>query len=274
MVRGLIGCSVSLVLLGVRLALADEGSDRIRDNLFILEEGYIEEPGVYHHRTVTNFFPKARRWAFSLIDDFPPLDKWHQFGITLGLEGARDTGTALRDVLLDYRFQAVGGERPVALDPGLSIVLPTGSVSKGTSRGAIGLQFALPVSIEMGRYFVTHLNTGLTWTEGARSPKGRHERALDINAGLALVWQPAYWVNLLVETNYGWTEEVGDDASTHQHSLVISPGVRFAIDPTRTLQIVPGIGAPIQVLPRGERAVGVIVYLSVEHVAFEVKRGE
>ena len=71
--------------------------------------------------------------------------------------------------------------------------------------------------------------------------------------------------NVLLETLWTGTEAVVGKGQTQlSHSLLISPGVRWAYNFKSGLQIVPGIAVPMGVGPsRGER--GVIAYLSFEH---------
>jgi len=247
-------------------------SGRIRDNLFLLEEAYNQEPGVIQHISVFQYAPRADEWSYCFTEEWPVPTDLNQLSLTLNLGGTEADGTArLGDMLLNYRIQAMGlgGKGRIAMAPRLSLVLPTGDPDKMTGRGSIGMQLNLPVSMEVGRFFVAHLNAGTTVTPSTRSPGGRTETALDANAGAALVWQPVKWLNPLVEVSYTLTEEVADTSSEHVHALVVNPGLRFAIDHGATgLQVVPGIAAPMQVLPNGDFEAAVLGYLSFEHPAF------
>ncbi|MBI5509892.1 MAG: transporter [Deltaproteobacteria bacterium] len=246
--------------------------ERIRDNLFLLEEAYNQEPGVIQHISLFQYLPRAKQWVYSFTEEWPAPTDLNQLSVTLNLGGAeRDGSTGLNDMLLNYRLQAVGlgGQGWIAMAPRLSLVLPTGSPEKMTGRGSVGLQLNLPVSMEAGRYVAVHLNAGATVTPGARSPAGRTATALDANAGAALVWQPVKWLNPLVEFSYTMIDEIGDDANARAHALVINPGLRFAIDHGPTgLQVVPGISVPMQVLPAAAFEVAALAYLSFEHPAF------
>lgn len=254
------------------LAPSEPGTERIRDNLFLLEEAYNQEPGVIQHISVFQYETRAKAWVYSFTEEWPVPDDLNQLSVTLNLGGAQaDGSTGLSDLLLNYRFQAMGrgGKGWIAMAPRLSLVLPTGDPAKTTGHGSIGLQANLPVSMEVGRYFTVHLNAGATVTPGARSPSGRAATAVDANLGAALVWQPAKWINPLLEVAYTTTDEIGDDSSTRAHALTISPGVRFALDHRQTgLQVVPGIAVPVQVLPAGGIEAAALAYLSFEHPAF------
>lgn len=254
------------------LASAASAQDRIRDNLFLLEEAYNQEPGVIQHISVFQAAPRTREWSYSFTEEWPVPTDLHQWSVTLNVSGLPAGGAvSFGDLLVGYRIQALGlgGVGAVAMAPRLSLVLPTGSDREGTGRGAIGVQVNLPVSIEMGRFLVAHLNAGLTVTPSAHAPGGRTETALDAAGGLAVVAQPVSWMNPLVEVVYLNEEVLTTGGSRRAGSLVVNPGLRVAMDvPGTGLQIVPGVGVPIRVGPGGEREVGVIGYLSFEHPAF------
>jgi len=255
-----------------REGLADEGGlAKIRDNLFLLEEAYNQEPGVIQHIQVFQLEPRTKAWSYSFTEEVPvPTDR-HQLSVTVPVfDPGEGASTALGDVLVNYRLQALGmgGVGWAALAPRLSLVLPSGDHEQGTGRGVLGLQLNVPVSFDLGDFFTLHLNAGLTVTPGARSPGGHAETALDANAGLALVWLPWTWGNALVEVAWTSIETVVDRGSERTETLYVNPGLRFAIDVPGGLQIVPGIGAPIR-FEGGEIDVMALGYLSFEHVAWE-----
>lgn len=245
---------------------------KIRDNLFLLEEAYNQEPGVVQHVQTFQLAPRTRAWTYSFTDEWPvPTDR-HQLSVTLPLQAIGEANAAaLGDVLVNYRLQAVGmgGEGPVAFAPRLSLVLPTGDYRTGAGRGVLGVQANLPLSIELGEWFVTHLNAGLTVTPGAHSQGGAQATAVDVNAGAALVWLPLEWFNVLVETAYLSPATVQDDGSIDRgHAFVVNPGVRFALTFPFGLQIVPGVSAPVQVSADGVE-VSAMAYLSFEHTLWK-----
>ncbi len=254
----------------VALASAPAAAEKIRDNLFTLEEAYNQEPGVIQHIQVLQIEPRSRRWSYSFTEEWPvPTDR-HQLSLTLPLQGSPEAGgTGLGDLLVNYRLQllGLGGEGRVALAPRLSLLLPTGSPARGSGRGALGVQLNLPLSLDLGRYFTLHANAGLTVVPAASSPSGRaRATALDSTAGLGLVFLPLAWLNLLVEVAHLSTQAIRDDGGrAREHALLIQPGARFALNlRPGGLQIVPGIAAPITVTAEGTRA-PILAYLSLEH---------
>ncbi len=266
----------ALVLWGGLASLAAEAGEppsstleiaKIRDNLFLLEEAYNQEPGVIQHIQTMLYNPRPRSWSYGFTEEWPVPDDRNQLSVTVPVSnGGEGEKTALNDVLLNFRHQVlgVGGEGKVAFAPRLSLAMPTGDYRDASGRGVFGLQLNAPFSIELGDHFVTHLNAGVTLTPGARSPGGRGELAVDTNVGAALVWLLEPWVNPLVEVSYLTTEEVLDEGSDRESMVVVNPGVRFAIDFKSGLQIVPGISVPIE-FGEDRVEVGALFYLSFEH---------
>jgi len=260
---------LALLLGGASPARAQgaEGPEKIRDNLFLLEEAYNQEPGVIQHIQLFQYVPRARGWSYAFTEEWPAPTDRHQVSITVPvLRAEGSTAAGVSDLLLNYRLQAVGigGTGRLAVAPRVSLALPTGDPRRGTGRGSLGVQVNLPVSIELGTRLVVHVNAGATLTPQAHSAEGRTALAVDANAGVALVFLPFTWVNLLVETAYLTTEVATDDGNRRVHAVIVNPGLRFAVNAARDFQIVPGLSAPITVWPRPVGA-GVLAYLSLEH---------
>lgn len=254
---------------GASGARADEEvPEKIRDNLFLLEEAYNQEPGVIQHIQSFQYIPENTSWAYSFTEEWPILSERHQISVAIPAQRP-DEGTeaGLGDILLNYRIQARGrgGRGALAVAPRISLVLPTGHSDTAHGRGGVGIQINIPASIELSASFVAHTNAGLTLTPGAESPGGREGSALDLNTGAALVWLPRGWFNLLAELAHQSVEEIRDTGSSARASTVIvNPGTRFAIDFDSGLQIVPGISVPLTVHPSAG-GTGVLIYLSFEH---------
>ncbi|MGC4115022.1 MAG: hypothetical protein QM765_10510 [Myxococcales bacterium] len=240
---------------------------RIKDNLFLLEEAYNQEPGVIQHISVFQYLTKSNAFGYSFTDEWPVGSDLHQLSLTLGFgraDGSSNVGVA--DTMINYRIQALGlgGEGIVAMAPRLSLIIPTGNYQDGMGRRVVGFQVGIPLSLELGRYFSAHFNLGATISPGVGVWGGPEGIAVDANAGAAIVFEPLSWMNALVEVAYNTTEDIGEAGRTRSHSLVVNPGLRFAID-VGSLQIVPGISVPMQVLEKEGFEVGVLGYLSFEH---------
>jgi hypothetical protein len=241
------------------------GDEPIRDNSFLLEEAYNQEPGVIQHISAFN---RARdgEWAYSFTEEWPVGGETHQASVTLNFAGLRNPSrSGIGDVALNYRWQAIGdGDARVALAPRLSALLPTGNAEKGLGTGGAGLQVNLPMSTVLARRVVAHTNVGGTWVPSALAASGGRGHLATFAAGQSLVWLAHQHVNLLTEVLYTRTRVGAPAGAELTESLTVNPGVRAAIDFASGLQIVPGIAVPIGVGPsRGER--GVFLYLSFEH---------
>jgi hypothetical protein len=180
-------------------------------------------------------------------------------------------GGGVEAVGLNYRWQAVGlSGGPLAFAPRISLLLPGGDDEVGPTQPV--LQTNLPVSVELGRLFVTHGNAGATWSPRSRGDLGEKGETLSWNLGASLVWVAASRFHALLEAVY-LSEElvVGPSATSRESAFFLNPGVRFAIDLPSGLQIVPGISFPIGVGPSdGETAV--LFYLSLEHPLSGLRR--
>jgi hypothetical protein len=236
----------------------------IADNSFLIEEAYNQEARVVQHIGV---FQRGRdgSWAYGFTQEWPFFSPSHQVSFTVPvLEDARGQ-PRLCDVLLNYRYQLVGGDRPVAVAPRVSLQLPTGDPSRDVGDGALGVQANLPVSVRAGRHLVTHWNAGVTWVPRAAAASGDRAAAAAVSLGASAVWLARPRFNVLLELSWARAENViGPDATATSEELLLAPGVRWAHDFANGLQIVPGLAYAAGVGPtRGADAV--ILYLSLEH---------
>jgi hypothetical protein len=240
----------------------------IQDNSFLVEEAYNQEDGVVQH---INFFMRQRNgdWVYTFTQEWPLFGLKHQlsYSIPVARQGGKSGGVrGLGDIALNYRYQLIGdGDAKVACSPRFSLLLPTGDEKRGLGAGGLGLQVNLPVSVVLAKKLVAHINAGATYTPSAKSPKGDKGNTTGYNLGESFIWlvRPAF--NVMLETAWNSVESVvGRSLKERDDSLLISPGVRWAYNFKRGLQIVPGIAAPIGAGPsRNEH--GVIIYLSFEH---------
>jgi hypothetical protein len=263
------GWLMALVVMGIGLsgALAQEAS-KIRDNSFLIEEAYNQEPGVIQHIQSFQYMSDGS-WNYTFTDEWPVPRETHQLSITVPIDHVKsdDTATGLGDVLLNYRYQLLLKD-PVALAPRLSLILPTGDEEKGLGDGAVGFQANIPLSVEMGDRWVTHWNLGTTYIPGAKGPPGMRRDTTSFNYGGSVIYLASENFNLLVEAAGSSNESIRDDGLVgREDAVLINPGVRFALNYASGLQVVPGIGVPIGTgASAGEY--GVFLYLSFEHPAF------
>lgn len=248
---------------------AGEEPPSIQDNSFLIEEAYNQENGVVQHiSTFTRLWPSGA-WAYSLTEEFPVRGLRHQLSYTLALMnngGTPTPGAGLGDIAVNYRLQVVGsGATRVAFSPRATLIVPTGSVSMERGMGGFGFQTNLPLSVVVGKHWVTHWNAGATIIPHARNALGDRALVTGWNLGQSVIWQARPRFNVLLETVWTRTESVvGPSKTQHQDAAVISPGVRWAYNFENGLQIVPGIALPIGVGPSaGDK--GLLLYLSFEH---------
>ncbi len=242
----------------------------IQDNSFLVEEAYNQEAGVIQHVSTLTRFWMSRDLVYTFTQEWPaPRRPRHQLSYTLAAirPGAFPaSGVGVGDVALNYRYQLLGdGDARLAFAPRLSVLVPSGSARLGRGAGGWGLQTNLPFSWVLTRSLVTHWNVGATFIPRAADAFGHRAAAHGYNLGQSVVWLARPRLNFLLETLWTGSEMVTGPGSTQrQHSLLLSPGLRWAYNFPGGLQIVPGIGVPMGVGPsRGER--GVVWYLSFEH---------
>ncbi|MBI4516161.1 MAG: transporter [Deltaproteobacteria bacterium] len=258
---------LALALSGAAAAWAEEAR-KIRDNSFLLEEAYNQEPGVIQHIQAFQYM-KDDSWGYAFTEEWPAPRETHQLSVTVPVNHSAGGGaqTGLGDVLLNYRYQLVLKD-PIALAPRLSLIVPSGDNQKGFGDDATGLQLNVPFSYELGDKWVTHWNAGATYVPAAKGPAGGRRDKSAVNYGASLIHLVSENFNLMVEAAGNSVEALdGNGLMKREDSFFINPGLRFALNHYSGLQVVPGLGMPIGVGPsQGEY--GVFVYLSLEHPAF------
>lgn len=258
----------AMLVLGSPVARGEQVG-KIRDNSFLLEEAYNQEPGVIQHIQAFQYIKKDRSWNFTFTEEWPVPKETHQLSATVPVSrlNSDDTETGIGDILLNYRYQLVLKD-PVALAPRFSLILPTGDDEKGLGDGALGFQTNIPLSVEICDRWVTHWNLGATYIPNARGPGGVRRNTTGFNYGASLIYLVSENFNFLVEAAGTSRESIrGDGLTIREESFFINPGMRFALNLKSGLQIVPGIGVPIGFGPsKGEY--GVFLYLSLEHPVF------
>lgn len=224
------------------------GQAPIADNSFLIEEAYNQEPGVVQHISAFLRPWDGATWAYSFTQEWPLFGQRSQLSFTVPVERAGEqigAETALGDLTLHYRYQVPGLPASAAAAPRLSLLLPTGDESQGA--GAAGVQANFPLSVTLGRRWVTHWNAGATAT---------HRAAPAYHLGASTIWLARPSFNVLIEV--AWERTAGAE------QLVVNPGIRWAHNLAAGLQIVPGIAFPLGIGPsRGEH--GLFLYLSFEH---------
>ena len=247
-------------------ALAQENAKapaRIEDNSFLIEEAYNQDAGVVQHIGTFRRSPDAS-WLATFTQEWPAPSQRHQLSYTVPLLSARDDGTGLGDLALNYRYQALGAdEATLWFAPRLTLLLPTGSTRSGRGVGGPGLQVNLPVSVSVSPLLVTHWNLGTTVSR-ARTFGGVRGTPTSFNAGASAILLVSPNLNVMLEGLYEHNQtlsELGEMVVERRTTIV--PGLRGAINLASGMQIVPGIGVPIS--RRTSASHDVFLYFSVEH---------
>lgn len=240
----------------------------ITDNSFFVEEAFNQEPRVFQN-IVGGIF-ESGAFGLSFTQEWPAPGMRHQLSYTASLvHGDDETGPG--DVLLNYRYQWMeeGPGRP-AISPRVSLVVPVGDEARGLGRGGWGWQFNLPVSKQVGDFYL-HGNAGLTWFASLptdRFPSTGLLPARDVSvaspflAGSA-IYRVRQMFNVMVESVVDWQEDVVGPGLTGRETIfVISPGARGGWN-IGDKQVVVGLAIPVS-RSGGDTSTGVFTYFSYE----------
>lgn len=237
------------------------GQDKIEDNSFLIEEAYNQEKGVIQY---INAFRRDRggSWVYAFTNEIPIKTQKHQFSYTVPLNQAGN-GVGIGDIALNYRYQAFISEKWAA-SPRVSLLVPTGSSSRGRGTGGIGVQVALPLSVTLSKKFVSHSNIGGTFTRRAKNEVGQRASANDLFAGQSIIYLAKPNFNLMFESLYeNRAVVIGENRTSRRNAMTLNPGLRWAHNLKNGLQIVPGVSVPFGVGPSWKE-LGVFLYLSFE----------
>ena len=261
-VRLLIGASI--YLLASALHAQKPAAEPIRDNSFLIEEGYNQDPGVVQHINTFARPTTGSAWAYTFTQEWPIRSHRHQLSYVLPVfDMGAPAGVGVGDFAVNYRYQLTGLDGPIALAPRVSIVLPTGDATRGTGAGGSSVQLMLPASLTASHVAV-HANAGLTSTPRARNAAGDVASATSFVAGGSVIWLASSTVNLLVESVWNRNASVvAPNATVSTNHVTVAPGIRWAYNLSRAVQIVPGVAYAIGVGPVRDKSV--FLYFSVEH---------
>jgi hypothetical protein len=214
----------------VAVALASQAQTKagddllaIQDNSFLLEEAYNQEAGVVQYISV---FADS---TFVFTNELPIGSQKHQFSYAFAIDEQK-----FGDVALNYRYQLVGdAKQNLAIAPRFTLLLPTSDESDKT-----GVQVGLPISLVLGPRVIGHTNIGATYIDD-----------VELSLGQSIIYAPNARMHLMLE---GLWSDGG--------SLVINPGVRWAINLRNGFQIVPGVSYAFS----RDGSDAALVYLSFE----------
>jgi hypothetical protein len=262
-----------------------EEEEPLRDNSFLVEEAYNQEPGVVQH--IFNLVPtwergpEAKRTVdFVFTQEWPVFSERHQISYTLPLrrlDGTPDRGTSedvsgLGDIMLNYRYQVINRDKkpfPLAIAPRFSLIFPSGDAQTGLGNGKLGYQFLVPVSYDTEKWGF-NFNAGLTRTDGVTAGLDPDQPFIGhtlggYNLGFSTIYFLKPHFNFLLEAVSVWDENLEHDGSkSKQCEAVVLPGFRWSPYTEGDTQWVLGCGVPIGVTPAAPD-IGIFFYMSFEH---------
>lgn len=254
-----------------------EFSPAIADNSFFIEEAYNQEAGVVQHiSTCTWYRYPQNNLSCNITQEWPLGSEKHQLSYTVPFSFLNSNSVrGIDDVLINYRYQLFDEKHRAAVSPRISLIIPSGNVSRGLGSGSLGVQLNFPVSKRLSEHFVTHFNAGATflprvkWDDGAGT-KSTHN-IHSYNLGGSGIWLLKNQFNLMLEYQTSFLSEINSSgAVTRFNEYLINPGFRFAVN-LRRVQMVPGLGVPIS-FRQGEINKGLFFYLSFEHAFRKEKK--
>jgi hypothetical protein len=165
------------------------------------------------------------------------------------------------DLVVHYRWQAIDGEGAApAFSPRVSLIVPSGSVSRGLGQGYPGWEINLPFSKQI-RDIYFHWNAGLTHFPGV-TVDGREYDLLTPRVAASGIWRVRPMVNLMLETVFDWPEEIAPGSDERIARITFVPGLRTGWN-LGASQTIVGVGAPISHTD-GSQRVSLFLYLSHE----------
>lgn len=227
------------LLIAIPLRLYPE---KLKDNSFLIEEAYNQEPGVIQHI----FNSQIKRDGDA---EFSFTDEWPLYGQTSQISATINWNDYLGDILINYRYQLILNDK-VALVPRLSIILPTRDEKYSSDPPIWGGESNLCLSLDLLSWLDLHLNAGARYD----FTNNKVEETFGGSYVLVLTKNIEFLNEYLLKIN---------DKS--EYSSITGGGLRIGIDVKEDLQIVLGLG-----LYRDfkEWYNFLIIYLSIEHKAF------
>ncbi len=269
-----------------------EKVEPIRDNSFLVEEAFNQDPGVVQN--IFNWIPSWERdkghrndFQFLYTQEWPLFSQKHQISYSLPMlytyeespDGSPHQAQGFGDALLNYRYQLLEGkDGGWWIAPRFSLIFPTGDEKNGLGKGQLGYQINLPFSREFEKCAI-HFNAGTTYTPGVSAGidpdlgpvLGQNLHGYNLGASGIYFLKPHF--NLMLESIALWDENNNADGTRDRtFQLILSPGVRWSPYTEGDTQWVVGVGVPIG-LTRDAPDISLFLYMSFEN-RFMKKKAE
>jgi hypothetical protein len=240
----------------------------ITDNSFFVEEAFNQEARVFQN--IVGALLQDEAFGLSFTQEWPAPSIKHQLSYTATLVNI-DNETGPGDVLLNYRYQLFeeGPGRP-AVSPRVSLIVPVGDEIRGLGQGSWGLQFNLPVSKQVGDFYL-HGNAGVSWWPSLSTDRfPRLDSLPPEDVGIAspfvagsVIYRVRPMFNLMIESVVDWGEDiVAASRTARETSYTFSPGARGGWN-IGEKQVIVGLAVPVT-RAGGETFTGVFAYFSYE----------
>jgi hypothetical protein len=160
---------VAASLLAAEIARADDDDDQrpaagIKDNSFLIDEAYNQGPGEIQH--ILTLQRQQRDWYLAFTQEHSLGSQTHQISYSIPYLRLRSDGQRARgigDVEVTYRYQAwLESATSPAFAPGVTLIMPTGSQSRGLGDGSFGVEFKAPFSKIVSDRVTLHANAAVT----------------------------------------------------------------------------------------------------------------
>ena len=249
-------------------ASAQEFSEAIEDNSFLIEEAYNQDDRVVQHIFNGYYLSTTKDMMYTFTQEWPMGGQAHQISYSIAYQALNGRSNGLGDALVNYRYQLWNEKDWCWIAPRLSIILPTGKSAEGLGKGVVGVQVSLPASKRWTNEFVAHVNVGATILPNVESTTGGGNsvrRTLQTySIGTSGIYLVSENFNLMLELLYNYSASISESgAAEFSSGTIVSPGLRYAINIGK-LQIVPGLAIPIS-FTSTTRDVNFFAYLSFEH---------
>ena len=267
------------ILLSATIIYPAAAQEGILDNSFLIEEAYNQESGVVQHILNLVFsWDKVSNNTFSeteiaFTQEWPLFSQKHQISYTIPVlfqGGSGVTVEGMSDIALHYRYQALSeSDKLPAFAPRFSVIMPTGDKNKGLGSGVVGYQINLPASKKFLKLWHAHFNMGATLLPGVEqnliSGGNIREDLISFNLGFSAIYLLKNNFNFMLEFLTESEQELNVSGTKDRFtSVVLSSGLRYAINTLNGAQWVLGAAAPISLTDNGNDY-GIFFYFSFEH---------
>jgi hypothetical protein len=238
----------------------------IQDNSFLVEEAYNQEAGVVQH--INGLLRTRNGWFYAFVQEWPMGSQDHQFSYAVPYAWTRnDAGQrvdGVGDIFINYRPQIWRESTTMpAYTQRFSLVVPTGSRSKGLGEGSLGFQTNAAFSKIVTDRLTLNANAGFTTFFDV---DGRHPTSSSVRGSAIYAFTRDF--NVLLESVAEWNQTVNDAREIEREFVfTVSPGFRYALNypQLNDLQVVFGAATPISFKHDKPTEFGLFLYLSFEH---------